>query len=125
MGCESTTRELAQRLNGSDEIQLLWYPQCERVEVSVRDAATASDSISRSRPAEPWTCSTIPTHMRRRLSGTMTKVDCLQDALRALVVERQALRERNAGREALESNRVEVAHRQQQLSHALIDRYGR
>jgi hypothetical protein len=40
MGCESTTRELAQRLNGSDEIQLLWYPQCERVEVSVRDAAT-------------------------------------------------------------------------------------
>jgi hypothetical protein len=55
----------------------------------------------------------------------MTKVDCLQDALRALVVERQALRERNAGREALESNRVEVAHRQQQLSHALIDRYGR
>jgi len=55
----------------------------------------------------------------------MTKVDCLQDALRALVVERQALRERNAGREALESNRVEVAHRQRQLSHALIDRYGR
>jgi hypothetical protein len=40
MGCESTTRELAQRLSGSDEIQLLWYPQCERVEVSVRDAAT-------------------------------------------------------------------------------------
>jgi hypothetical protein len=63
--------------------------------------------------------------MRRRLDGTMTKVDCLQDALRALVVERQALREQNAGREALESNRVEVAHRQRQLSHALIDRYGR
>ena len=63
--------------------------------------------------------------MRRRLDGTMTNVDCLQDALRALVVERQALRERNAGREALESNRVEVAHRQRQLSHALIDRYGR
>jgi hypothetical protein len=40
MGCESTTRELAQRLSGSDEIQLLWYPQCERVEVAVRDAAT-------------------------------------------------------------------------------------
>ena len=31
---------MAQRLSGSDEIQLLWYPQCERVEVSVRDAAT-------------------------------------------------------------------------------------
>ena len=63
--------------------------------------------------------------MRRRLDGTMTKVDCLQDALRALVVERQALREQNAGREALESNRVEVAHRQRQLSQALIDRYAR
>ena len=55
----------------------------------------------------------------------MTKIDCLQDALRALVVERQALRERNASREALESNRVEVAHRQRQLSQALIDRYAR
>jgi hypothetical protein len=55
----------------------------------------------------------------------MTKVDCLQNALHALVVERQALRERNASREALESNRVKVAHRQRQLSHALIDRYGR
>ena len=40
MGCESTTRELAQRLSGSDEILLLWLPQCDRVEVSVRDLAT-------------------------------------------------------------------------------------
>ena len=63
--------------------------------------------------------------MRRRLDGLMTKVECLQNALRALVVERQALRERNSSREALESNRVKVAHRQRQLSHALIDRYGR
>jgi hypothetical protein len=40
MGCESTTRELAQRLSGADEILLLWHPACERVEVSVRDVAT-------------------------------------------------------------------------------------
>lgn len=40
MGCESTTRELARRLSGADEILLLWYPACEQVEVSVRDVAT-------------------------------------------------------------------------------------
>ena len=40
MGCESTTRELAQRLSGSDEIVLLWLPRCDRVQVSVRDLDT-------------------------------------------------------------------------------------
>jgi hypothetical protein len=40
MGCESKTRELAQRLSGSDEILLLWNPRDGHVEVSVRDVAT-------------------------------------------------------------------------------------
>jgi hypothetical protein len=53
----------------------------------------------------------------------MTSVECLEQVLRMLVAERQALRECNAGREALESNRLEVARRQRELSHALIDRY--
>jgi len=53
----------------------------------------------------------------------MTSIECLQKALRMLVAERQALHERRAGRDELESNRLELVGRQQQFSHALIDRY--
>jgi hypothetical protein len=35
-------RELAQRLSGKDEVLLLWYPENERVELSVRDVATGA-----------------------------------------------------------------------------------
>ncbi len=52
----------------------------------------------------------------------MASVESLHDALRMLVAERQALRERNADRYELESNRIELVARQQQFSRALIDR---
>jgi hypothetical protein len=35
-----TTKELAQRLSGGEEIQLLWDPESGRVEVAVRDVTT-------------------------------------------------------------------------------------
>ena len=61
----------------------------------------------------------------RRLSqgelSRMTSVEHLQGQLRALVAQRQTLREREASRGELESNRVELARRQRQLSQAFID----
>jgi hypothetical protein len=55
----------------------------------------------------------------------MASVERLQEALRMLVAERQALHDHNARRDELETNRVEVGLRQQELSRALIDRYAR
>ncbi len=53
----------------------------------------------------------------------MASVECIEETLRRLVAERQALHERDEGRDKLESNRLELVGRQQQLSHALINRY--
>jgi hypothetical protein len=53
----------------------------------------------------------------------MANVECIERAIRWLVAERQTLHEHDASRNELESNRLELVGRQQQLSHALIDRY--
>jgi hypothetical protein len=54
----------------------------------------------------------------------MTSVESLQTALRMLVAERQELHQRGAVRDELEANRLQLVGRQQELSRALIDRYG-
>jgi hypothetical protein len=50
----------------------------------------------------------------------MACAEHLQEKLRTLVAQRQALRECEASRNELESNRLEIACRQRQLSEALI-----
>ena len=50
-----------------------------------------------------------------------TEVEALIERIGALVATRQALRERHAGRRALERNRRDIADLQQRLSRALIE----
>ena len=38
----ATTRELAQRQSGANEVLLLWHPESDRVELSVRNLATGA-----------------------------------------------------------------------------------
>jgi hypothetical protein len=53
----------------------------------------------------------------------LSTVETLAEEIRGLVYERQTMRAVGADREALERNRVELVHRQQELVEALIQRY--
>jgi hypothetical protein len=46
------TRELAQRRSGTVEVLLLWHPEIDRVELSVRDLATGAGFRLEVAPAE-------------------------------------------------------------------------
>jgi hypothetical protein len=50
----------------------------------------------------------------------LCSVEQLEEGIRGLVTERQALRDRGAGRSQLESNRLELVRLQWQYSYALI-----
>ncbi len=52
-----------------------------------------------------------------RLEGA---IHALEKTIAALVEERQRLRDRGAGRPALEANRLDLGRRQRELSYALI-----
>src|SRR5262245_330194 len=61
--------------------------------------------------------------IRFRRSRTAKTVEALTDLLGALTLERQTLRECEAGSDQLEQNRIAIARAQWELSHALIARY--
>jgi hypothetical protein len=63
----------------------------------------------------------IPSRFRR--GHTRPSVEVLLEEISALTAERQRLREQGAGAARLERNRVKLARKQWELSHALIERY--
>jgi hypothetical protein len=60
---------------------------------------------------------------RFRRGHSRPTVESLLEEISTLTAERQTLRDQGVNGSRLESNRVKLARKQWQLSHALIDRY--
>jgi hypothetical protein len=73
-----------------------------------------------SAPTNERTLRLPPSRFRRRRRAS---VEALMEEIGTLTAERQQLRERGAPAFKLERNRVKLARRQWELSHALIERY--
>jgi hypothetical protein len=63
----------------------------------------------------------VPSRFRR--GPSRPTVEMLMEQIGALTAERQQLRENHVGGARLERNRVKLARKQWELSHALIERY--
>ena len=63
----------------------------------------------------------VPSRFRR--GHTRPTVEMLLEQISDLTIERQRLRDLGATGTRLERNRVQLARKQWELSHALIDRY--
>jgi hypothetical protein len=65
--------------------------------------------------------SVVPSRFRR--GSARPTVESLMEQISLLAAERQLLREQHVGGARLERNRVKLARKQWELSHALIERY--
>ena len=63
----------------------------------------------------------LPTRFRR--GHSRLSVEALLEEISGLTAERQRLRDRGVNGARLERNRVKLARKQWELSHALIERY--
>lgn len=72
-------------------------------------------------PIAPVVRRTVPSRFRR--GHTRRSVETLLDEISDLTMERQRLRDAGVQGDRLERNRVKLARKQWQLSHALIARY--
>jgi hypothetical protein len=63
----------------------------------------------------------VPSRFRR--GPSRPTVEMLMEQIGSLTAERQQLRENHVGGARLERNRVKLARKQWELSHALIERY--
>ena len=124
------TRELARRLSGGVEVLLLWHPDTNSVELVVDDPAAQVGCRVAVAPEHaidafyhPYAyAGGAPCTAKTRRRSRMASAERVHEAVRQLAAERQALHARGAGRDELESNRLELVPRQRELALAVVAR---